>query len=292
MYPKITIVTPNYNLGAYLEHTILSVIGQGYPNLEYIIIDGGSTDNSLEIIKKYEKHLAYWVSEPDGGMYEAIQKGMERSTGEIMGWLNSDDMLLPRGLFTIAEIFNTFDDVAWVQGRPASFDEVGRLVDVGLIKRWSKFHFYGGRYRWVQQESTYWRRELWEKAGGRLNTELKLAGDFDLWLRFFNHARLYTTSSFIGGFRFRTGQLSKSQYAAYEREVTAALANAKKQLTTAERCQVWVFKMIYVLVSIGYRLKWRYEVLDSYFIALLFGSPKLLHYDRVGQQFKKVGYRK
>jgi glycosyltransferase involved in cell wall biosynthesis len=183
-YPKITIITPNYNLGEYLEQTILSILNQNYPNLEYIIIDGGSTDNSLEIIKKYEKHLAYWVSEPDKGMYEAIQKGFNRSTGDIMGWLNSDDMLTPNGLFTLAEIFSTFSNIHWVQGRPVSWDEKGRLIDVGMLKRWNKYHFYIGKYQWIQQESTYWRRELWDKAGGKLNTNLRLAGDFELWLRF------------------------------------------------------------------------------------------------------------
>jgi glycosyltransferase involved in cell wall biosynthesis len=89
--PKISIVTPSFNQGMFLEKTILSVLEQGYPNLEYIIIDGGSSDNSVEIIKKYEKHLAYWESEPDQGQSHAINKGFERATGEIFGWLNSDD---------------------------------------------------------------------------------------------------------------------------------------------------------------------------------------------------------
>src|SRR5688500_12214725 len=94
-YPRITIVTPNYNYGHFLEKAIVSVLDQQYPNLEYIIIDGGSTDNSIEIIRKYEKHLAYWISEPDKGMYDAINKGFSRATGEVMAWLNSDDTYFP-----------------------------------------------------------------------------------------------------------------------------------------------------------------------------------------------------
>src|SRR5690349_701527 len=104
-WPKISIVTPNFNNGKYLEDTIVSVLSQNYPNLEYFIIDGGSTDNSLEIIKRYERHLAGWTSEPDGGMYEAIDKGFNKTTGEIMAWLNSDDMYHRKSLFAVGKLF-------------------------------------------------------------------------------------------------------------------------------------------------------------------------------------------
>ena len=113
--PRISIITPNYNQEDFLEQTILSVIGQNYPNLEYIIIDGGSTDGSVEIIKKYEKHLSHWVSEPDSGLYHALQKGFSRSTGEIMGWINSDDILHRKSLFVLAEVFSTNDEIDWLQ---------------------------------------------------------------------------------------------------------------------------------------------------------------------------------
>ncbi len=107
-YPKISIVTPNLNQGKFLEETILSVLDQKYPNLEYIIIDGGSTDNSIDIIKKYEKNLFYWTSEKDNGMYEAIQKGFEKATGDIMAWINSDDLYHRNVFFVVAEIFSNF----------------------------------------------------------------------------------------------------------------------------------------------------------------------------------------
>jgi glycosyltransferase involved in cell wall biosynthesis len=104
-YPKISIVIPSYNQGKYLEETILSVINQNYPNLEYVIIDDGSTDNSVEIIKKYEKYLTYWVSEKDNGQSDAINKGLKKCTGEIFNWLNSDDYLETNALFKIAEAY-------------------------------------------------------------------------------------------------------------------------------------------------------------------------------------------
>ena len=242
--PKITIVTPNYNMGEYLEKTILTILNQEYPNLEYIIIDGGSTDDSIDIIKKYEKHLTYWESEEDQGMYHAIQKGFERGTGEIMGWLNSDDMLHPNALSTVSEIFSKFQKVQWLQGRPTSFDEKDRTVNVGELKSWSKYHFYLGNYKWVQQESTFWRRTLWEEAGSSLNLNLKYAGDFELWLRFFRHAELFSTSALIGGFRYRTtNQISKENLSNYLQEAEECITNELRKLSMKEQKKIKYLKL-------------------------------------------------
>lgn len=106
-YPKISIVTPSYNQADFIEETILSIISQNYPNLEYIIIDGGSTDGSVEIIKKYEKHLKYWISEPDKGQWDAILKGLAHCTGELFNWINSDDLLVAGSLDNIASGYST-----------------------------------------------------------------------------------------------------------------------------------------------------------------------------------------
>lgn len=116
-WPKISIVTPNYNGALYIEKTIRSVLLQGYPNLEYIIIDGGSSDNSVEIIKRYEQWLTYWVSEKDNGQSDAINKGFARCTGEIVNWLCSDDILLPRALFRVAFFFLNNPGVGVVAGQ-------------------------------------------------------------------------------------------------------------------------------------------------------------------------------
>lgn len=203
-YPKISIVTSNFNGGKYLEQTILSVLSQNYPNLEYIIIDGGSTDESISIVKKYENKLAYWISEPDNGLYDGLQKGFDRATGEIMAWLNSDDMYHPNALLTVAEIFNSFKQIQWLQGNPTFFDEKNRIIGCYGITRWSKYDFYAGRYKWIQQESTFWRKDLWQEAGRQMDLTLKYAGDMELWLRFFRHAKLYVTPALLGGYRFRS----------------------------------------------------------------------------------------
>ncbi len=115
-YPRITIVTPSFNQGEFLEQTILSVINQGYPNLEYIIMDGGSTDNSVEIIKKYEQHLSFWSSEKDDGQVDAINKGLERATGEWFNWLNSDDILLPGALMSLIRTASFKPQAEWIVG--------------------------------------------------------------------------------------------------------------------------------------------------------------------------------
>lgn len=210
-WPKISIVTPSFNQGKYIEETILSIIDQKYPNLEYIIIDGGSTDETLSVIKKYEHCLKYWISQPDNGQYDAINKGFSQSSGEIMGWLNSDDKLLPGSLFTIAEIFITFPHIHWITSSlPIVWNCYGQPVECPNRGGYNRDSFYNGsnlpESSWfaqytIQQESTFWKRSLWDTSGGMMDNSLKYAGDFDLWLRFFQKTDLYSVQTLIGGFR-------------------------------------------------------------------------------------------
>lgn len=219
-WPKISIVTVSFNMVDYIEDTILSVIAQEYPNLEYIIIDGGSTDGTVDVIRRYEKWISYWVSEPDNGMYDAIQKGFKVSTGEIMAYINSDDKYHPNAFFAAATIFTSNEDVEWILGRASFYNDEGTIVDVKDMRKWSKFNYYTGDYKWIQQESVFWKRSLWNKAGSRINTSLKLAGDYELWLRFFRFAKLYSCDTIFAGFRFRTkDQLSLEKIDSYLFEV-------------------------------------------------------------------------
>lgn len=215
-WPKITIVTPSYNHGKFLEQTICSVLDQGYPNLEYIIMDGGSSDDSVEIIKRYERHLAYWVSEKDGGQYDAINRGMSRGTGHIMAWLNSDDMYCPWALRTVAEVFTQLPEVDWLTSMyPGGIDCVGHCLQFGDIPGFSLQAFLDGAYlpgkykaySFIQQEGTFWRRELWEKSRD-IDHALTLSGDFDLWCRFYEHAELFGLCSPLAFFRLHEEQKS------------------------------------------------------------------------------------
>lgn len=211
--PLVTIVTPVYNGEKYLEETIQSVITQTYDNIEYIIIDGKSTDRTIDIIRKYENKIAYWLSEPDKGMYDAIKKGFKVATGEIFAWLNADDKYYQSGVEVVVKAFKKYPEIEWVTGIPTMYDENGLIVRVGGTSFYFNKFFRMGLYRgdvlgFLQQESTFWRKSLWERAGG-INNNLKFAGDYDLWIRFSKYSHIYVIPTIVGGFRIHSTQKSK-----------------------------------------------------------------------------------
>jgi glycosyltransferase involved in cell wall biosynthesis len=219
-FQKISIVTPSFNQGQFIENTILSVLEQNYPNLEYIIIDGGSADNSVEVIRKYEKYLSYWVSEKDRGQYHAINKGFEKSHGEIMAWLNSDDMYCKWAFKAVADIFSQNPGIEWMTSLfPLVWASGGEAAACFARPGYNAKAFYEGRYtdiipdkslQYIQQESTFWKRSLWTRCGGAVSEKYELAGDFDLWARFFESAVLCGVSVPLAGFRIHDTQRSKN----------------------------------------------------------------------------------
>lgn len=166
-------------------------------------MDGGSNDGSVEIIKKYEKYLTYWESKKDKGQYDAIQKGFEKCSGEVMAWINSDDIYHSNAFFVVAEIFIKFPHVQWLTSTISFIDEKDRMVKAYTTKQWSRYNLFTGNYGWIQQESTFWKKELWKESGSSLNTNYHLAADFELWVRFFRTQQLFTTEALLGAFRVR-----------------------------------------------------------------------------------------
>ena len=251
LIPKVTIVTPSYNQGQYLEATLRSVLDQGYPNLEYIVIDGGSTDNSVDIIQRYADHLTYWVSEPDGGMYDALNKGFSRATGELMGWLNSDDMHCPWTLQTVSDIFGGLPELDWLTTRTQlEWNTLGQPVDANRVDLYARSWFYRGWFLgnqpgfkyWIQQESTFWRRGLWERAGSRLDASLHYAGDFELWARFWEHAHLAVTNVPLAGWRRQPAQKT-TQMDRYYAEAEKVLAPYRRR-TLHNPLVIWLLEQL------------------------------------------------
>jgi glycosyltransferase involved in cell wall biosynthesis len=178
--PKLSVVTPSYNQAEFLEETICSVLDQGYPNIEYIIIDGGSTDGSVDIIKKYEKHLTYWVSEPDNGQTHALNKGFRRCTGDLVGWQNSDDYYLPGAFKAVADAYQKVKADVYF-GHKWNVDKNGNLLREMRYTPFSKFtHVYEACS--AANHSMFWRRELFRKCG-YLDEKLHYAMDFEWFLR-------------------------------------------------------------------------------------------------------------
>lgn len=183
--PRISLVTPSYNQGNFIEETIDSVLSQKYSNLEYLVIDGGSTDNSVDIIKSYSKYIDYWVSEPDSGQTDALMKGFSRATGDIFCWLNSDDVLEPGTLLEVAEFFLQNSEAEMVYGNATWIDKDSKILRSKKEHGFNQFVFlYDHNY--IPQPSAFWRRSLYEKAGG-LNSEVSVAMDTDFWIRCLQH---------------------------------------------------------------------------------------------------------
>tara|TARA_Y100001934_G_scaffold63620_1_gene79021 strand:- start:230 stop:1105 length:876 start_codon:yes stop_codon:yes gene_type:complete len=201
-YPSISIVTPCYNHAKFVGKTISSVLSQNYPNLEYLVINDGSTDDSDAIIQQYKHKLHHYEIWPGyrAGPAPAINKGFSLSSGDIMGWINSDDLLIPNSLFVVAEIFAQFPEVDWITGVATTIDIEDRYI---RSRKYNKnlYDYLIGDWAVIQQESTFWRRSIWDAAGGGLDENLSIAFDSDLWSRFFLHAQHFHVDCPLGAYR-------------------------------------------------------------------------------------------
>jgi glycosyltransferase involved in cell wall biosynthesis len=206
-WPLITVVTPSFNQADYLERTIQSVLQQEYPSLEYIVVDGGSSDGSVPIIRSYAERLCWWCSEPDGGQADAIAKGFARSTGEILCWLNSDDVLLPGALKAVGDYFRDHPKAEVVNGGAYCIDArdrpIRRLFEStctnGVRATSRRFQFYG--QDGVYQQATFWRRAAYLEVGG-IRKEFSFAMDLDLFTRLAMRQPFHVIRRYLACFRY------------------------------------------------------------------------------------------
>lgn len=209
-YPLISLVMPSYNQGRYLENTILSVLGQQYPNLEILVMDGGSQDQSVEIIRRYESHFVHWQSCPDKGQADAINQGFARSRGDILCWLNSDDMLMPGTLLEIGRhLARRTHEPALVYGGMMIIDDISEKMRCSSIngepfdrERLTHLHY-------VPQPSAYWTRPLWEQVGP-LNIDYHYVLDWDWFIRASKIVDFEYVSKFYSICRYHPGHKTSS----------------------------------------------------------------------------------
>jgi len=204
-WPLISIVTPSYNQAQFLEETILSVVSQDYPNIEYIVIDGGSSDGSVDIILKYADHLAYWVSEPDKGQSDAINKGLKRATGQILAWLNSDDLYYPGTVQTAVDVFRRLPEIGFMFGS-AMFveeDDTPRYVYPGVDRPFfHKLQYWRG---WdIPQPTLFFRKRVLDEFGG-LDESFRYALDYEWLLRVSRTTPAYCSDAVLATYRLHGG---------------------------------------------------------------------------------------
>jgi len=243
--PKITVVTPSYNQSKFLEKTILSVLNQNYPDLEYIIMDGGSTDDSVEIIKKYEKYLAYWQSKPDKGQSDAIHQGFEMATGDILAWLNSDDVYLPGALSFVGSYFHKHPNVDVIYGNYLNIDKNDNVLRETKGVPFNRLAFIMNCISW-HQASIFWRKNIYS-SNTVLDIEEHYIMDYDLWFQFIR-----------SGAKFKYVNKTLSCFRDYPGTKTASIKKEKAKLLQKKIKHYFGFSIYdnkYIVLKIMYRLR-------------------------------------
>ena len=200
--PLVSIVTPSFNQARFLESTIQSVLSQSYPRLEYIIVDGGSTDGSQDIIKKYSDKLAWWVSEKDKGQTEALNKGFAHAKGDILAWLNSDDTYLPDAVTSAVQIFREYPQLGLVYGSANFINEAGQIIGKFHAAQ-TNLHLLRQGYVHIPQQASFFRGNLWRSVGP-LDPTFYFAMDYDLWVRIAARSQIKYVPQIWANFRLHT----------------------------------------------------------------------------------------
>lgn len=253
---KFSIVTPVYNGEKFIAETIKSVLSQeGDFEIEYIIMDGVSTDKTLDTVKKYDVLLQEkkypvrckgitlaWFSEKDGGMYDAVNKGFAHATGDVYAYINSDDVYQPNALAKIAKTFEKFSEIRWLKGTNSIIDETSRLIETNPCyiynREWIRLGIYGINAYFIHQESVFWRSELWKMTSG-IDKKFKLAGDYYLWVEFSKQTPLWSINASLSCFRKSVGQLSENM-GGYRKEQFSVVRTPKNWLTFRIKLFFWL----------------------------------------------------
>ena len=221
--PKISIITPSLNQGKYIEQTIQSVLSQDYPDLEYIVIDGGSTDGTLDILNKYDGRLI-WISEPDHGQSHAINKGLHLASGQVLAFLNSDDLYQPGVLLKVGDFFSHNPEVSWLTGKCRIIDHNGIEIR-RAITLYKNFWLWVGSYQvllvldYISQPATFWHRKVLEKVGS-FNEDLQYAMDYDYSLRVGQHFKLHLINDYLASYRIHpTSKAGSSAHAQFDSDL-------------------------------------------------------------------------
>jgi glycosyltransferase involved in cell wall biosynthesis len=240
--PSISIITASYNQAEFIERTITSILDQNYPDLQYIVVDGGSDDGTLEILRRYEDRLT-WTSEPDNGQSDAINKGLRQATGDIVAFLNSDDMYPPGTLDYVADVFTSRPEIGWLTGGCQIIDAddhpirplIARYKDVWL--RWPRRESLLVT-NYISQPSTFWRRSVMEQVG-YLDESLHQVMDYEYWLRLWSVAELAVVPRTLSMFRIhgesKTGQKAMLTQRYHEQLTTAQKYTTNRGLLAIQR---------------------------------------------------------
>lgn len=258
--PKISVVTPSYKQGKFLEKTICSIIYQDYQNMEYIIIDAESNDESAGIIEKYQDRLFYWVSEPDNGQSDAINKGFQKATGDLYCWVNSDDVLFLGALKKAADVFNANPNIDIITGNVVYIDENDFITRCVRLPK-HRWYFYKHNVGCFAAPAVFFKKDLYEKVGG-LDINLHYSMDVDLWHKFrLAGAKVYHVDKYLGGFRVhsasKTGPRMLKIKRYFEHPETTLIRS--RYIPNVTKNTVRAFRMIYKIqqiINLNYLSSW------------------------------------
>lgn len=239
--PKITIVTPSFNQASFIKETIESVLNQDYPNFEYFVVDGGSTDGSVDIIREYEDRITWWISEKDDGQSDAINKGFRRSTGELCAWVNSDDVLLPNCLREIAEFYLANNQPDIINSNCIYINAESKIIGVSIVPK--QTYFFAKRCVWFMTQPAVFYKTSVIRQNNYLNVDFHLAMDVDMWIKLMKmNCRFEHIPKFLGAFRrqenSKTSQVIKTQSVLEHPEIAIILQKSSWNISSS-RAKVW-----------------------------------------------------